>query len=121
MIDMQVRAEHHIDLLGRDAGRAQLREPGPVAPVEGRTPARLVVAAAAVDQDGEAILANQEALDGEREIAARRILKTRTEPVAIGGEVLGRAVRQQLERRHRQRFNLDDTAERCPPEGPERR
>ena len=31
MIDMQVRAQHDVDVLGRDAGRAQGVEPGPAA------------------------------------------------------------------------------------------
>ena len=91
-------------------------EPRPLRAAELRPRARLlVVAGAGVDQDGQAVLADQEALDGDGQKAARRILEARLKPVAVGVEMGLRAVGEDLERRQQRAFRLDDALQRDAP------
>jgi hypothetical protein len=118
MIDMQVRAQDHVDVLGRDTGGSQSFEPRPAATVKVRACALLVVAATGVHQDGKAIAPDQEALDGDDQDSARRVLKTWHQPSTVLIEMRLRAVAKNLERRQDRTFILDDAAQRrfakCP-------
>jgi hypothetical protein len=118
VIDVQMRAQDHVDVLGRRAERSQSLEPRPAAAVKVRAGTLLVVAAAGVDQDGEAVLPNQEALDGDDQEPARRILKARHEPGAVCIEMGLRAIAKNLERRQQRTLGLDNAVQRrcakCP-------
>ena len=71
-----------------------------------RALAFLVVAAAAIDQHREARLLDQEALDGDGEEAAGRILEARHQPAAIGVKMRLRAVAENLERRQQRDLRI---------------
>ena len=70
-----------------------------------------VIATAGIDENGQPILPDHEALNTDDQISARRILKTRHEPRAIFIELLVRAVAEKLERRQNGGFLLDDAAQ----------
>jgi hypothetical protein len=86
--------------------------------VKVRACALLVVAAARVHQDGKAVAPDQEALDGDDQDAARRVLKTRHEPGTVLIEMRLRAVAENLEWRQGRAFILDNAAQgrfaKCP-------
>src|SRR5262245_50678445 len=115
---MQVRAQDHVDVLGRDTRGPQSFEPRPAAAVKVRACALLVVAATGVHQDGQAVPPDQEALDGDDQDSARRVLETRHEPRTVLVEMRLRAVAENLERRQGRAFILDDATQRrvakCP-------
>src|SRR5215510_12944516 len=85
-------AQDHVDVLGRDTCVPQSFEPRPAAAVKVRACALLVVAAAGVHQHGKAVPPDQEALDGDDQDSARRVLKTRHEPSTVLIEMRLRAV-----------------------------
>jgi hypothetical protein len=65
VIDVQVRAQHQVDRLGRHAGGPEVLQEGRAHHVEGRAAAAiLVVADAGVDQDREPRRADDEGVDG---------------------------------------------------------
>src|SRR6516162_3187452 len=100
MVDMQMRAQDHVDVLGRNTRGPQSFEPRPAAAVKVRACAILVVAAAGVHEDGKAVPPDQETLDGDDQDSARR------STVLI--EMRLRAVAKNLERRQDRAFILDD-------------
>src|SRR5215471_5295614 len=112
MVDMQVRAQDHVDVLGRDTCVPQSFEPRPAAAVKVRACALLVVAAAGVHQHGKAVPPDQEALDGDDQDSARPVLKTRHEPSTVLVEMRLRAIAKNLERRQDRTFILDDAVQR---------
>jgi hypothetical protein len=88
MVDMQMRAQHDVDVLRLDAGRQRAvrakaiwRGEIPAAPAP---PCRC---RNRIDQDRQPVLANEKALDGDGEKTARRILQARLQPCAVGIEV----------------------------------
>ena len=115
---MQMRAKHDVDVLGLDAGFAQPIQPRPGAAVKVRAGAFLVVATTGVDQNGEAVLANQETLDGDGQDSGLRVLEARHQPVAVRIEVLLRAVGKYFERRQQAFFGFDDALQRRGAERP---
>ena len=84
VVDMQMGAHHHVDLVGLDAGRLQPRQVGrlhqmPFGPVR----PGLVVADAGVDQDALAADRQQPAMDAELQEARRLVVVVGQQPVAM--------------------------------------
>jgi len=96
MVDVQVRAQDHVDVLGRDTRGPQSFEPRPVAAVEVWALAVFVIATAGIDENGQPILADQETLNADDQISANRVLKTRHKPSTVLIEIRLRAVAEKL-------------------------
>src|SRR5262249_61477044 len=77
MVDMQVRAQDHVDVLGRDTRGPQSFEPRPVAAVEGWALAGFVISTAGIDENGQPFLADQETLNADDQISPNPLLKKR--------------------------------------------
>ncbi|HEY6979555.1 MAG TPA: hypothetical protein VH499_01265 [Reyranella sp.] len=97
MIDMQVCAHHHVDLVRLDARRRQTLEiPGlhhvPLRPIG----ARLVIADTGVDQDTLAADLDQPAMDAELQEARGFVIVIGQEPVAMLAHDIGVPGRKEL-------------------------
>src|SRR5262249_2297496 len=96
MVDMQVRAQDHVDVLGRDTRGPQSFEPQPVAAVEVWALAGFVIATAGIDENGQPILADHETLNAHDQISSNRVLQTRHQPRTVLLEMRLRAVAEKL-------------------------
>ena len=95
MVDVQVRAQHDVNGLGRKAGRGQVLEKRRVHHVEGLTaPAVLVVADAGVDEKRQAGGLDHEAVDALEE-PALVVEKVRREPAPVTLHRLRRRIGQE--------------------------
>ena len=89
VIDVQMRAHHHVDVFGLCAGRREPFDVGRVEIVPERPMlARFVIADAGVDQDFPAADLDQPRVDAELEEAARRIVVIRHHPAHVPGDEL---------------------------------
>src|SRR5664279_3326394 len=96
---MQMRAHHQVDFVRPRAGSLQPVEPRRVEHVPMRSLwARLVVAAATVDQDLAAVDLQQPAMDAELEQIAGWIVMVRRKPVAVLLEMRVGPFREQITR-----------------------
>ena len=74
VIHVQVRADHRVDALGREAERVKIFQEGPLAPVPGGDGALLVVSHAGVHQDAAVAALDDERVDaGQREPVLRDV------------------------------------------------
>src|SRR6185369_5265052 len=100
VIDVQVRADDGVDLLGRDAGGGQVVEPRPLPLVpERRLVALLAVAHAGVDENRAARHPDDPGLDAGAEIARVLVEEVGLEPAVVTRDRLGRGLRQHARRR----------------------
>jgi hypothetical protein len=84
VIDVQMGAHHHVDLVGFDAGRLQPRQVGSLHQVPlGPMRPGLVVANAGVDQDTFAADGQKPAMDAELQGARRLVVVIGQQPVAM--------------------------------------
>jgi hypothetical protein len=96
MIDMQVGAEDEIDFLGRNASPLQFVEIAGGQSVERRFRAAITaIAAAGVDQHGEARRAHQERVGADQQPPGRRLDEFGAAPRALLFDSLGRRVADQ--------------------------
>jgi hypothetical protein len=88
MVDVEVRAKHQVDCLGRHPGSAKPGEPtgSRAAMPVWNCGAILVLADAGVDDDGASVELQNKALDGAAEPVAVDLDEFRLEPVALGRE-----------------------------------
>ena len=108
VIPVQVGAHHVVDLLGFDAGCRQIRDVVGLDHVEGgATGARLVVAAAGVDQDRVPRRAQDEGMKTHQQVAASS--DQRAEPRLALGQFLRRASRKELASDEGREFEFDQT------------
>ena len=97
MVGVEVRAQHDVDVLGRNAHRAQALQERDVEHVEARQPRpRLVVAGTAVEEDGVSPGANQPGVVAGDELVARRIVVDRRHPRQVRREPLAHEPGQEL-------------------------
>src|SRR5271156_5570846 len=93
MIDMEVGAEDEVDFLRRNASPLQFVEIAGGQSVEGRFRAAITaIAAAGVDQHGEARRAHQERVDADQQPPGRRLDEFGAEPRELLFDSLGRRV-----------------------------
>jgi hypothetical protein len=84
MVDMKMRAHHHVDLVGLDAGCLQPFEIVRLHEVPFRAMGtRLVIADAGIDQDRLAADLQQPAVHAEFQEGRRLVIVRRHEPVAV--------------------------------------
>ncbi|MGY4232323.1 hypothetical protein ACVIIW_001270 [Bradyrhizobium sp. USDA 4449] len=110
VIDMQVRAHHEIDVINRDPGGIECAQ---ICVVSLHVPfrtigSRLVVADAAVDQDGVMRRLHDIGLEAEHQDVLLIQRACLPHPISVLGQHLGRQSRQHLQRRDERRLLLDD-------------
>src|SRR5215471_19345617 len=85
MIDVQMRADDHIDVFPLHAhGSKALKVRPALLVIAELARAGLIVASARIDKDGPALRANDEGMEGEDEQPVRRIEEVGLEPGAVG-------------------------------------
>jgi hypothetical protein len=111
VVDVQVRADHQRHVLRLHAGLGQAIEVGQaqlVEALEQRQGARLVVAAAGVDQDRVAIVADHPGVHAGHDLLARLVPEARVGEQLVLGEDLGAVVGKQEGRLEPRRQHLLD-------------
>ncbi len=113
MVDVQVGAHDVVDILDPECrsppGCVPRCRPSSVPERPGR--ARLVVADAAIHQDGVVRRADDVALDAELHLAGCRVDRVRLQPVAVLRQHLRRQGGEELERVEQRPFLLDDAVD----------
>ncbi len=106
VVEVQVRAEHRVDALGRTADRGDVLQEGGLQVVEHAEVARTVVADAGVDHDPPVPGPDHERLEGQHHLAVFG-REVRIEPV-IAAQILRTAALEQHREAVREAVELDD-------------